>query len=43
MSLQKAKLRKLIDKHLAAEAELKAAALEKKDVVEEEKKLKLKK
>jgi hypothetical protein len=43
MSLQVSKRKKLIDKHLEAEAELKAAALVHKDEVEKEKELKAKK
>lgn len=41
--LRVAKRKKLIDKHLEAEAELKAAELEKKDKVEKAKTLKEKK
>lgn len=41
--LRLAKRKKLIDKHLEAEADLRAQALEKKDEVEKEKKLKAKK
>ena len=42
-TLRDAKKPKLIDKHLAAEAELKAAALENQDKVEKAKALKAKK